>query len=241
MTLFLTSSLRSEDGSALNPANGFVDALRSRLPQEIKLLYICSDPDAHELTDSYAREIFPCFLRAGFRLAKSTVLDSRNHSSAADLVREADCILLAGGHVPTQNAFFCSIGLAELLSDYPGVIVGTSAGSMNCARIVYSHPEAPGEAISPDYKRFFEGLGLTEINIIPHLTELRETVIDGLRAIEEIAIPDSIGREFLALPDGSYVLIERGKEGKSTAEVCGEAFRIADGKMSPYRGNDCSG
>lgn len=41
---------------------------------------------------------------------------------------------------------------------------------------------------------------------------------------EEIKYPDSIGREFYALPDGSYLYIKDGKE-----RICGEAYLIKDG------------
>lgn len=40
MKLFLASSLRTEDGASLNPANGFLDELRRSLPSRLKILYI---------------------------------------------------------------------------------------------------------------------------------------------------------------------------------------------------------
>ncbi len=58
-----------------------------------------------------------------------------------------DVILLGGGHVPTQNAFMERIGLKERLRKYEGLIIGWSAGSMNCAEIVYAAPKLEGEAI----------------------------------------------------------------------------------------------
>lgn len=235
MTLCLTSSLRNEDGTALNPANGFVDELRSLLPDAIRVLYICSDPEATEITDFYAREIFACIERAGFALVSAVVLDPRTDANAAVWVANADLIILAGGHVPTQNTYFRKIGLAALLQKRrldSCVVVGTSAGSMNCARVVYSHPELEGEAISPDYRRFLPGLGLTEISIIPHFSELRDMRIDGLQAIEEIALPDSMGREFIAMSDGSYVLI-RDLE-SCEHEIHGEAYLIKDGVETKF-------
>lgn len=232
MTLFLTSSLRNEDGTALNPANGFVDELRVLLPEAIRVLYVCSDPEAAEITDFYAEEIFACIERAGFTLASAVVLDPRTDANAAVWVANADLIILAGGHVPTQNAYFRRIGLAALLQKRrfdSCVVVGTSAGSMNCARVVYAQPEFDGEASSPNYRRFIPGLGLTEINIIPHLSELRDMRIDGLRVIDDIALPDSVGREFIAMSDGSYVLIRELESGQP--EIRGEAFLLKDGEI----------
>ena len=50
--------------------------------------------------------------------------------------------------------------------------------------------------------------------------------MDGLRIYEEIAYPDSMGRKFYVLPDGSYIYIHNGRE-----ELRGEAWLIEDGVM----------
>ena len=54
---------------------------------------------------------------------------------------------------------------------------------------------------------------------------------DGMRLFEEITYPDSLGRTFYALPDGSYLLGENGAE-----TIYGEAYRIRDGKMERISG-----
>ena len=83
------------------------------------------------------------------------------------LIWKSDLIILAGGHVPTQNAFFQDIGLRKLIKDYQGVVLGISAGTMNAADRVYIQPEEPGETV-PEFQRFGEGLGITRINVLPH-------------------------------------------------------------------------
>ena len=50
--------------------------------------------------------------------------------------------------------------------------------------------------------------------------------ICGLRVFEDISYPDSMGRAFYAIPDGSYLLIRDGEE-----TIRGEAYRIAEGKL----------
>jgi dipeptidase E len=129
--------------------------------------------------------------------------------------------------VPTQNAFFRKIGLRELMKDYDGIVVGISAGSMNSADAVYSHPEEEGEAVDPDYRRFLPGLNLTKVMLLPHYQNEKDTLLDGLRVYEDIAFPDSMGRTFYAIPDGSYLFIDSGRE-----ELRGEAYMIRDGVMS---------
>ena len=135
-------------------------------------------------------------------------------------------ILLAGGHVPTQNAFFREIGLRQLLADRERVIMGVSAGSMNAADVVYAQPEEAGEAVDPAYRRFIPGLGLTQRNILPHYHMVKDNVLDGMRLFEEITFSDSHGRTFWVLADGSYILETAGE-----ARLYGEAWVIRDGAM----------
>ncbi len=214
------------DTPDLNPANGFIHELHLALPYPCRALYICSDPNGCEKTDLYAAGTAESMEKAGFAFSAFDVLDSRNAADAAGLIENADLIILSGGHVPTQNAFFRAIGLKELLAGFDGVLMGISAGSMNSASTVYAHPELEGEAIDPDYGRFLPGLGLTEANILPHYNTIAGDTLDGLDLFDDIAIPDSIGRTFFVLPDGSYILSKDGRE-----TLYGEAYVIHDGEM----------
>ena len=226
MICFLTSSTRTEDDLALNPANGFVDALRQAIRQPCRALFICSDPDLHERTEQYAASVWENLAGAGILVQAASTLDGRNAYRAAELVRGADLIVLGGGHVPTQNQFFQQIGLKGLLENFFGVVIGISAGTMNSAELVYAQPELEGEAINPDYQRFLPGLGLTKTNILPHYQMVRDEILDGLRLFEDITYPDSMGHRFYAIPDGSYLFIDASGE-----ELRGEAWLIQDGVL----------
>ena len=227
MTCFLTSATVIPDTNILNPANRFIDELRLRLPAGCRALHICSDPDNRQKMDFHAALTKQSFEDAGFSFVDYGVLDGRNEESAEELVLGADLLILAGGHVPTQNRFFRKIGLREMLKDYSGVIIGISAGNMNSAETVYSQPEMDGEAIDPDYCRFFPGLGLTKTMLLPHYQDAKDDVLDGMRLFEDITFPDSYGRTFYAIPDGSYLFIDSDGE-----ELRGEAYMIRDGVMS---------
>ncbi len=52
-------------------------------------------------------------------------------------------------------------------------------------------------------------------------------MLDGLRVMEDIAYPDSMGREIVCFPDGTYLYIENGKE-----EIRGEAWLLKDGELT---------
>lgn len=168
MILFLTSSPCSNDlpegldiPCILNEANGFVELLSQCWKPDSQCLIVSSDPDNYEMNDEMAETFGAAFSFHGLTLSDLAVCDSRNEEDASFFVGSSDVIILAGGHVPTENAFFHRIHLKELLQDFPGIVIGISAGTMNCAGVVYSQPELEGESIDPDYERFLPGLGLT--------------------------------------------------------------------------------
>ena len=231
MTLFLTSSpcIQNADRPLLTPVNGFVDHLREALPDRPRCLFICSHPDSHELTDRFARDMYDAFEEAGMPFGQYGVLDGRNAVEAEALIAASDFIILAGGHVPTQHAFFEKIRLAVLLEGYQGVIMGISAGTMNAASTVYVQPEMEGESIDPAFERFVPGLGLTDVQILPHYQQVKDWTLDGKRLFEDITYPDSMGHAFYALVDGSYLY---GKDGKQW--LMGECYCITEGKMEPF-------
>lgn len=227
MTYFLTSSPCLPDSPALNPANGFVDELREALPDLCRAVFVASSPDDVERTERFAGSIRTGFELTGFRFSRYQILDRRNAEQCADLIAGADLLILAGGHVPTQNRFFQEIGLRETLKGYDGVVMGISAGTMNCEELVYAPPEEEGEAIDPNYRRFYPGLGLTKVMIFPHFQETRYEVVDGLPTLETSLLPDSMGRRIYAMVDGSFIL---GKDGRE--ELRGEVYLIENGVLA---------
>ena len=205
-------------------ANGLLDKLKNIWPANARVLMICADPRDYEKNDSVLYCLRGAFPMSGLSVSSVEMCDDRNEDLAENICG-FDVIILTGGHVPTQNAFFGRIGLREKLKNFDGILIAWSAGSMNCADIVYAGPELDGEAIDPDYKRWIPGLGLTSVNIFPHFQSLRDEMLDGLRLIEDITYADSMGNEILAINDGSYIVIKDGR-----TELFGEAYRILDGQ-----------
>ncbi len=233
MKCFLASNPFMVWTDNLNPANGFVSELLRCWPKEARGLYICSDPSDWAGVDEYGSIVRRAFEKSGLRFRSFETLDGRNSDFAPDLVSGASFIFLTGGHVPTQNRFFQDIGLAELMSSFEGIVVGLSAGSMNCASVVYAQPEEEGEALDPGYRRFIPGLGLTDTMLLPHYESYKDYYLDGLRVYEDITYPDSMGRTFYASPDGSYLIVDGKHE-----EIRGEAYRISDGVLSKVSDQD---
>ena len=231
MTLFLTSSPCWDDvpegcdlPCVFDERNGFVDALRETVQPGSRCTFVASDPSAYDRLEEFANTFADCFAWHGMPFSEVNLLDNRTADRAAELIAGADIVILAGGHVPTQNAFFHRIGLRELMEGFDGTVMGISAGTMNCAEVVYAQPEMPGESVDPDYERFLPGLSLTGLNILPHYQKERDTFLDGRRLYEDITYADSEGNAFLVLVDGSYVLSCDGCE-----TLHGEAYVIEDG------------
>ena len=232
MKVLLTSSIGGsikENGERI-PAplfgyNGFLEKLQSEWAQNSKMMIICSAPYDYEKNDAIRECFKQSFPISGLSISYMEICDDRNEE-LVDKIEEMDVVLLSGGHVPTQNAFFDKIRLREKLKNFDGLLIGWSAGSMNCADIVYAGPELEGEAIDPNYRRWILGLGITKTNILPHFQSLKEEWLDGFRLIEDITFADSVGHEIIAINDGTYISIENGVE-----KLFGEAYRIKDGKI----------
>jgi hypothetical protein len=233
VTLFLTGSPTRFGEPAFTRDNGFLAEVQAALAQVTgpdrlpRVLLVSAAPDDEGFTASVKKGMSDCIHASGIRTASITMLDRHNAAQTPELVKKADWIVLCGGHVPTQNKFLHEIGLKELIQDFPGVVMGCSAGSMNCADLVYSHPELPGEALDSNYRRWLKGLGLTHIQLVPHMEQVRYAQVDGLRLFEDVAFPDSWNHRFYTFRDGGYVIQKPGKR----PELRGEAFEITRGAM----------
>ena len=225
MYAFITSSPFREDVDrpTFSNLNGFIDRIRQALPEYPRCLYISADPTRHDLNCRWGADIFMAFANAGIHFESYQVLDDSNAQDAAQMVADCNFIMLGGGHVPTQNAFLQRIDLRSLLSGFDGVVMGISAGAMNCADIVYAQPEESGES-SPDFQRFLPGLGLCKVNILPHYQKVKDNILDGVRMFEDVIYKDTFDHSLIALPDFSYVI----SDGQQHL-LCGESYRIRNG------------
>ena len=232
MVLFLTSSPCDDAPEGvellfiLKEENEFAANLRKYYVPGSKCLMICAYPESYEHNDRMACEFREGFSYHGMLFEEMMMCDGRNADQLEEMIQDSSMIILAGGHVPTQNAFFQEIGLREKLQGYDGAIMGISAGTMNCADVVYAQPEEAGESIDPDYQRYLKGLGFTNLNILPHYQMVKDNMLDGRRLYEDITFEDSFGQRFYVLVDGSYVMVEDGK-----SVLYGEAYLIQDGVM----------
>lgn len=233
MIAILTSSLggsRQVNGTRiptrLLEENGLLDRIKARWKADSDVLLISASPDEYEKNDAILSGQREAFAMSGLSVRSFELCDGRNEEIIEN-IDKFDVLLLFGGHVPTQNRFLKALDLKKRLAHFDGMLLALSAGSMNCAETVYAQPELEGEGTDAAYQRFLSGLGITKRMIIPHFQTLRDDMLDGLRIIEDITYPDSKGREFIALNDGSYIVSENGAE-----TLYGEAYRIKDGEQT---------
>ncbi len=204
----------------IDNTNGIADQIKQLLNGNKAILYIAASPDDREKVDSYASLIFDGLKLSDITFSEYLVLDNRTKNNASEYVKKANVIFLSGGDTYIENEFFKQIHLKELLQGFDGIIIGQSAGSINMAESVYNSPEE-GEESEPIY---FEGLGLSNINIEPHFI-LDTTGFDDMQMYQrKHQLEESNKRPIYALCDGSHIL-----ETDESIIVYGEAFLIKDG------------
>ena len=226
MRYYLCRSLVDYSKMELHNEYHWVEDLLKHVKFPCHALLVASSPDDIEKTRHYAQEIVNVMDKHGLCLSRFDILDRNSAKCTKELVAKADIIIAMGGHVPTQNAFFQEIDLKKHLQDFHGIWIGSSAGSMNSAALVYAQPELDGEVIDSTYQRFVPGLGLTEKMMIPHYSSWKNEVVDGFRLLEDVTYLDSQGNTFYLMEDGSYVF---GDTEEKIEEVIGEYYVLCDG------------
>ena len=234
MISILTSSPTKEINErcplpALDERNGFIDLLKELWRTPARCLMIAAFPDANDRNDEMTWFYSEAVKNAGLPWACFDLWDDRNPGYSKQELHCYDVIFLAGGHVPTERRWFEYIQLKKLLEGYEGIVLGTSAGSMNMAEIVYGWPEEEGESLDPNHELFFPGLGLAQTIVLPHYQKVKDNYLDGRRLMEDITCSHSYGQKFYAIPDGSFVLVKGGVE-----TLFGQALLVSDGQITPF-------
>ena len=253
MVIFLTSSFIKNQTThsyiqhPIDESNYFGDNLRKYWVPNAHFLIFASDPSDTTYSEHITRELQDAFSLSGFSIGEiryfnyqyieNYSLQNGYDSSIAawealkDALQWADIFFLAGGHVPTENAFMRECNLKTLINDptiFDGIFIGLSAGSMNAAKEAYLAPELEGESIDPNFVRYAEGIGFTNINIVPHLEYEKTVILDGRKFIDEIVAEDSVNRDIYLIYDGSYFMIRNG-----ITEFFGEGMIMRDGVTRP--------
>ena len=230
--LFMTSQLpkliKDENGNKIsdgcNNQNGIVERLKAFVNNSISFVYIASNPNNFSKSDSQCQATVKALEKEGFSVDKIELIDYRFDGDINKTILSSNIVFLAGGHVPTQNKYFKEIDLKSILKDFDGVVIGQSAGSMNCSKMVYAQPYNEEEFNDPNYQNTFEGLGLTDLIIMPHMNRAKLDELCG-ETTYSMCLKDSYIIPHYGIVDGGYILVKDGK-----AEAFGKTVFFENGK-----------
>lgn len=234
--LFLTSSFGCYDKTIIgnekikkvkkcDNTNHFIDRLKSYSKKLNNVVFVASNPDDRDKSLEYSRLTIQSLNLDDFEIKNVSIIDHSFDGDIKDAILSADCVFLMGGNVPTQNRYFKEIGLKEILKQYSGILIGQSAGSMNCSKTVYPQPEEDEEFEDDTYQRQISGLGLVDFPIMPHINTANEVDELGHQTVMQMCLEDSYAIPHYGIVDYGFIEVVNNK-----ATAYGETFYISNGE-----------
>lgn len=228
LTSFLKTYIRDEFNNkfsvALDDENEILTNIKKYTKAYDRIVFVANDPSFLEENEQKARIVFESFDKTGLFFKEKILLDDRNKKNAKEILSKANLIILNGGRCICQLNFFSEINLKDILESFEGLVIGISAGTMNLCSIVCNFAEDLESFKEP---RWLNGLGFYNKIIIPHFdgeTMTYQIPIPELDVIKEQILPLSNEKDFLAIPNGTYILIENNK----TETIFGKAYTISN-------------
>ena len=233
MILFLTSRLNTymidKDGNKqtipLENVSRVLDNIKKYLNGTNRIVYVANDPNNVLENEEKIKNIIDSFSLAGIEFNEKILLEARNKKDAKNIILGADIVILSGGKILCQNKFFRSIRLKNILKRFNGIVIGISAGTMNLCKTVYNFPE---EKADIKERKWVKGLGFYDKIIIPHFdgeTNTYQIECEEVDVAGDYILPASHKKEFLGIPNGSYILIDNNKN----VSFFGEMYAIENG------------
>jgi dipeptidase E len=183
----------------------FITAVEQALDRRDRFVFVASDFRVHDRTAYYMDRFLGMFREQGIVFGEAHIVDFECTSEQARAwIAEADLVWLAGGPTLTQIAHIRSYGLIDSLRQRDGLTVGMSAGSINMARRVVYARDVREEVMET---AIYEGIGLVEVNIEPHLNEADEEHLADIREASCIA-------PIYGLHDDAFFVVRDGKIAK---------------------------
>lgn len=185
--------------SGLDKENGFNNMQSECLIKNIKdnsvITYIASDFDDIVKSKKYSSAMMRLFETIGIKFKKVNLVDSSvSINDAKEMLNSSNIVFLMGGSPYLQMKGINKYGLKDKIKTID-LVIGVSAGSMNQSkRVVYEDEDF-------DMKLYdYEGLGLVDFNIYPHLDFNNIELLKESFRISEI-IP------IICLPDDSFIRV----------------------------------
>lgn len=150
----------------------FINCIKEYYHNNGSMLFIASDFAEHSKTDKYLQVFRTMFRENGVTFNEVNTIDYRTSKEKAfEYIENTDVIWLSGGNTLKQIEHMKEYNLIPVLQKREGITIGMSAGSINMAkRVVLArdiNDNIPELAI-------YEGIGLVDINVEPHLDSANE-------------------------------------------------------------------
>jgi len=215
LTSYLKTHIKDEQNNRisipLDNENNILTNIKKYLNGNKRIVYVANHPGFLEENDIKAKTTFESFDKTGIFFEEKFILDNRNKEKAQEIISKANLVILNGGKCLCQNNFFKEINLKDIFANFNGLVIGISAGTMNLCETIANFPE---DLIDLEEPRWLKGLGFCKHIIIPHFdgeTKTYQSSHNEINILDDYIYPLSNEKEFIALPNGSYILIDNNK------------------------------
>lgn len=152
--------------------NDFIQCVKDYYNNNGSFVFIASDFAGHSKTDRYTDVFINMFRNNGIVFNEVHVIDDRiTQEKAVQYIEKADIIWISGGNTLKQIAYLKEYNLIRVLKSREGITIGMSAGSINMAKRVVLAKDINDNI--PELT-IYDGIGLVDINIEPHLDSASE-------------------------------------------------------------------
>lgn len=189
-----------------------IKRLKIELTQRSSIVFVSGWPLDYDRNDIRLESMYNMFSEHGLHFLSHSVIDNRMETSeAVQMIREASCIFLMGGHPESQLQFIRSKGLdTAIRANTNAAILGVSAGAINMAK----RSLGTTEFLAP-----YDGLGLGDITIKPHFQLGDQQVVSSLLQI-------SMELPIFAMEDYSAIFVA-----DSTISFIGKIYCVNKGRI----------
>jgi peptidase E len=152
--------------------NDFIQCIKEYYDNNGSFLLISSDFTEHLKTERHMNEFLRMFRENGIVFNEVNTVDDRiTIEKALEYIEKADVIWLSGGNTLKQIEYIRKYDLIPALQKREGITIGMSAGSINMAKRVVLARDINDNI--PELS-IYDGIGLVDINIEPHLDSASE-------------------------------------------------------------------
>ena len=185
--------------------------LLKNIPSNLTISFIASEFYKYDKSDLKYENTLKFFNSIKLTFKETFLIDGRLYKEdVIERLSKTDIIFLMGGDPKDEMDSINDYKITEIINS-KNYIIGVSAGSMNMAKYVYY--------IDQDKFIEYPGLGLTKINIYPHLDLKNEEYINECLKLSNLC-------KLIVLPNESFIEIFDGE-----AKIIGKSYQTSNDKL----------